>query len=102
MRGEVDVSGGQDGGVVRVLEVREFLAELGAVVVVDEGDRADDLGVRVPLRFDELLADHVADELGAVRVSAAAYQALQTLEQRLFDRQAQPHEFGHDGLLPIG
>lgn len=50
---EVDVGRGEDGAVVVVLDVGELVAELSDVVVVEEGDGAEGLGVALPFALDD-------------------------------------------------
>ncbi len=70
--------------MVVMLQVGEFFTELVQVMVVQQCDCAQDLLVCIPFVADELLADHVPDELGAVGVLAEFTQLLQPLEQGLF------------------
>ena len=87
--------------VVRVLVVGELVGEVVGVVVVDERDGADGLGVAgLPLVLDERVADEVAQRLGAVHVGLLGDELVEAVEQALVDRDAEADEVGH-GASPF-
>jgi len=92
---EVDVGRGEDGVVVLVLELRELVAEAARVVIVDKRDRADSLGVLLPLQFDKARANQVADEFGAVLEMAPLHEAGHLLHEVCFNAEAQSSQVGH-------
>jgi hypothetical protein len=92
---EVDVCGREDQVVVVVLRVGEFLAEARQVVIVDEGYRAHRLLVLLPFNLNETVADHVADELGPVRVPTLLLESVELLQERLFKGETEPNKVGH-------
>ena len=98
---EVDVQRRDDLLVVRVLVLGELVGEVVRVVVVDERDGADGLGVAgLPLVLDERAADEVAQRLGAVDVGLLGDELVEAVEQALVDRDAEADEVGH-GASPF-
>ena len=79
----------QDSLVVMMLQIGELLAELVQMMVVEQRYRTQGFPVVLPLLSDQLLADHVPDELGAVGVLAVLAQSLELLQQGLFYRETQ-------------
>ena len=64
-------------------------------MIVKQSYGAQGLAVVLPLLPDELLADHVSHELGAVAILAGLEQLLQPLKQGLFDGKTQSGQIGH-------
>jgi hypothetical protein len=69
------------------------------VVVEHHRDRADDLACAVlPLGVDECIADEVADRFGAVdRAPAPGHEVVESGQQLLVHRDAEPRETSHRG-----
>ncbi len=89
---QVDVRGREDEIVIVVLSVSQFLTEAGQVMIVDEGYRAHCLLVFLPFDLNQSLADHVADELGPVRVPAFALELVELFQEGFFKRETEPNE----------
>lgn len=82
--------------------LNQLLRELMTMVVVDKGDRAEDLLAFLPPPLNQLLADHVANELGPVLVAAFLDQFLHLIVQGLLDGQAESNQLGHGPVLRKG
>ena len=81
---EVDMLGRDDGILVVVLQVGKLARKAPLVVVVDEGDGAGHLLVLLPLVLDQLLADEVPQGLGPCRIAFLFDEAVELLEQTVF------------------
>ncbi len=105
---EVDVESGDDGIVVFVLHPGELLAERADVVVVDEGECADDRsGGRLTVLSDELIADQIAEGFGAVGVAAALDVTVEFLDEIGIDGHADAGDTlggdtGHAFIMSLG
>ena len=92
---KVYVGANQDILVVMVLQVGQFLTELVQMMVIEQSYCAQGFPIVLPLPSNELLADHIPDELRAVGVLAELAQLLQLLEQGLFYGKTQSGQFCH-------
>ena len=93
---EMGVAGGDDEVVEGVLEVGELLADAVGVMVIDEGDGADDGGVGGGgLVADEAVADEIAEGLRAVGVAAFLDGAVELVEEIGVDGDADAGELAH-------
>lgn len=95
---EVDVGGSEDHGAGGVLDLGEFLGEVWDVMVVDEGECADDGLVGGDVVGEEGFADEVTDGLGAVFVAAAGDELVELFEEIFVERNAGAAELGHGGV----
>jgi len=96
---EMDVGGGQDAGVVVVLDFDQAIRELPRLMVVNQCNGADDLVLFVgPFLLDEAFADQIADILRAVGVPAGLHQTFEPLGQRFFQRHAQTRQCGQGSI----
>lgn len=92
---EVHVGGGENAGVVAMLDLDQAIRELTRLMVVNQRNGANDLMLLVrPLLLDEALANEVADEFGAIGVLTGLHQPLEALGQRSIERHAQARECG--------
>jgi len=66
---QVHVGGGQNVGVVLMLDSEQLFVEPWCVVVIKEHNRADCFPVPLPGALHQKVANKVSDELGAVRVA---------------------------------
>ena len=102
VRVEMDVKRRQDRLVMGVLMLGELVAEVGDVVVVDQRDRADRLGLAdAPLLLDERVANEVANRLRPVHVALLGGVCVETRQQTLVDRYAETHDFWHADHVPF-
>ena len=86
----------KDGFVELMLQLEELLVQHPDVVVVDQRDRADDLGVgRLPGLLDQLVANQVAKGLRAIVVAATADQGVETLKKIGVNGHADPRQLAH-------
>jgi hypothetical protein len=92
---EVDVGRREHGAVVVVLDAGQTVGELPPVVVEDEGDRADDLGVASPFFAHQGVAQDVADGLGPIPPAMLLGHAQESIEEDGLDRHAEPGHFFH-------
>ena len=94
---EVGVAGGDDQVVVLVLEAGELVGDAVGVVVVDEGDSADDGGVGGGGAFgDEAVANEIAEGFRAVGVAALLDEAIELVQKVGVDGYANPAEPAHE------
>jgi hypothetical protein len=78
------MGGSQDGVIIVVLQLDEFVAELTDVVVVHQGDGSQRLLLRaLPVVRHEVIPNHIPHELRAVGVALLLHQAFESLQERL-------------------
>ncbi len=70
------MSANQDILMVIMLQVGQFLTEFVQMMVIEQSYRAQGLAIVLPLACDELLANHVPDELRAISAFAELAQLL--------------------------
>ena len=87
---EVDVGGAENIHVAVVLDVDQLLGELALVMVVADGEHADDvLACVLPFVFHHAVADQVAHALRARIVPAFVHAVVEHGEQRLGERDGE-------------
>src|SRR5437764_1129462 len=93
---QMDVQGGEDRMVEVMLYAGQFLIQHADVVIVNQSNGTDDMAVgRFPDLLHELVANQIAESLGAVRVAALADQAVELVQQFRIDGYANPAEAAH-------
>jgi hypothetical protein len=92
---EVHVKARENRVEVVMLHLRESVRQLACVVIVDEGNGADDLLVTFPLLANERLPCEVAQRLRAVHVLAAPAQAVEALQELRIHGYAQADRAAH-------
>ena len=90
---QVHVEGRDDGGAHLVLDGVQFVGKLSNVMVVDQGDGADGLLVRLPLSLHQKIPDEVAKGFGAVTVPLLFDEAVETLQEPVRDGDPEPGSF---------
>lgn len=93
---EVSVAGGDDQGVVGVLEFGQLLRDAVGVMVVDEGDGADDGGVLAGGLFgDKAITNEIAEGLGAIGVAEGGDEGVKADEEIGIECNADAAEDAH-------
>jgi hypothetical protein len=93
---QMDVQGGNYGGVIVMLQLGELFGKQARVVVVDQGHRAEDFGVRrLPGLLDQFIADQVAEGFRTVGISALGDELVELLQEVAADGYANSTEIGH-------
>ena len=88
---EVHVHRGADALAKFVLQVRQLLAQVTDVVIVDEGQRANGVDAFGHFRSTHLGSSQIAQQLGA-GAATLVRQRVELVEQRSFDRDAEPDQ----------
>lgn len=88
---EVNVKRRADAVAQPMLELRELLGQLADVVIVDEGERRDGGCALAHARAYDFRPDEIAEDFRA-RHAAVLHDAVQSGEQVLFHRHAEPHQ----------
>jgi hypothetical protein len=96
---EVDMHARQNRVVRVVLDLGEAVGEITLVVVVNEGDRADDLLVIFPFVPNQSVTDQVAKRLGAVLIAVPLGHSPEALKEIRIDGNAKTSQVAH-GTLP--
>jgi len=97
---EVGVAGRDDQVVVLMLEAGELISDAVGIVVVDEGDGANDGGVGGGGAFgDEAVANEIAEGFRAVGVAAAGDGAVELCEEGGIESDADAAELTHETCL---
>ena len=100
---EVRMAGRDDQFVILVLEFGQLLGDAVGVMVVDEGDGADDRRVGCGGALgNQAIANQIAESLGAVGVAAARDGAVKTLEEIRIESDADAAEVAHRACLSRG
>lgn len=96
---EVDVGCGEDHTGEVVLLLGEAFGQAARVVIVEKRDGSEQHLVCLPLLLDEVIANEIADELGAVAVLMISDLALKPVEERFFDGDGEADDVGHGQSL---
>ena len=79
---EMRMQGGNDDCVILVLKIGKLLRQQASVMIVDEGDRADDQRIgRDYCRAHEPVTNQIAKCLRAVIVTFVRYERIKPLQQ---------------------
>ena len=91
VEGQVDVQGCPNALTELVLKLRQLIAEIADVVVVDERQGADRLDPSCDLCPPDLAAREIAQQLGA-GAAPLGHQPVELPEQGILDRDAEPDQ----------
>lgn len=92
---EVNMRRGQDDCAAMMLNLGEFLREVGYMMVVDEGECAYDGLVGVDRLGEQGLTDEVADSFRTVAIASFADEAVKLFQQIVFEGYAGAAYLGH-------
>ena len=93
---EMHMQRGEDRAVVIVLQVGQLLVEEANVVIVYEGDSADNTRFgRFPGLFHQLIPDKIAKGLRPVRIATVIDEPIEFLEKLGIDGYANAAQFAH-------
>jgi len=80
-----------------VLNGRQFFLEQADMMIVHKGYRSDDLAIgRFRILADEIVANQVAERLGAVGVTALRDKPVELLQKTGVNRNAYSAETAHE------
>jgi hypothetical protein len=84
---EVNVQAGIHGHMSLMLHLRQEIAQVMDPVVINEGDDADNFGIRLPdLLLNQVVPDQVADRFRAVLIALTADASIESVQQILLQR----------------
>jgi hypothetical protein len=86
--------------MIGMLKFRQPLCDTMSMMIVDEGDSADDsgIGTRCSLR-DQAIADQIAESLGSVRIAEPSDEIIKAFEQIRIQRNADSAKNTHGHSL---